>query len=71
MSEIGIQKLVLELFAIILVDTAADEVCDVFHTAPAADVLKVDGCDAVAILRETKISQFCIAVHKGLEWTFV
>ena len=48
-------------------EAAADEVGDVFHSAPAADVLEVEGGELGVILREAKVGEFGVAVDDGLE----
>jgi hypothetical protein len=65
-GEVVVEKFGLLLLAGGFVETGSDEVGEVFHSAPAAHVLEIDGGDLVAGCGEAEVGELGIAMDEGL-----
>src|SRR6056297_2816385 len=68
MFEIGIQDLLFQCFAFILIQAASNKISHIFHAAAPAHILKVNGSN-ITLLGKTEIGQLGISVNKSLKST--
>ena len=66
-GEISVEKSGFIPLTFRLAKAAAEKVGDIFHSAPAADILKIQTSDGISLFGEAKVGELGVTVDKGLE----